>query len=206
MEKQIKQKAKKKKPAKKPADKPRQKAGGQALESFKNRAKAWQYLSEAGYKISRKTFYNHVDAGIIKPDEGKKGFSLKKLKEYAVSELDKVNTLEKKKAEEGFKEERNERILKTKEERKLLELRRLREEGQVIERALVYQQFAALTVSLENAAKGQAMIDAEDAAEMIENADNKPARFVEIFNDIIDRALNEIAKMNNLEVVFGEEG
>ncbi len=175
-------------------------------ESFKSCEEAAEYLSGLGYKITWRTMYNHwKKKGYIQPDMGDRGFSYDRVMKYAINRLKKKATLKKDK-EEGFADQLQKEELRGKEtKRKLDELKLLKEEGKVVEKALIYQQFASLTVGLENAAKGQAQIDADDAYELIVNAENGPAQFVEIFNDILDRALNEMAKMSNIQVVFGEE-
>ena len=172
-------------------------------ESFKNRAQAARWLKDAGYKITAKTFYNHVDAGRIKPDVGEKGFSLKNVKVYALG-LDKVDTLKSQKEEERYNKKSSAQTQKLEAETKLIKLKYMKEEGKVVEKALVYQQFAALVVGLDNSIEGQAQIEAEESAQMIIDAENPAAMFFEVVKGIKDRALNEMAKIGNLEVVFGD--
>lgn len=171
---------------------------------FKSVEKMVEYLNEQGWKCTVKTVYNHRKAGKIRPDVGKRGFSLKAALKYASNNLPLGATLQKKDDEDLGRTKTKAEIARLEEQTQREKLKRLKEQGEVIEKAYVYQQFAALIVGLENAAKGQANIDAEDAVDLIFNADNKAARFVEIFNDIIDRALNEMARVSNIEIIFGE--
>jgi hypothetical protein len=189
--------------AEKTKEKPADEAGGKPPESFKNIKAVAAYVIAQEYKIDQSSVYNHAKAGLL----GKKKNGV-----YTLTQIQKYcrDYLVKKEAhqtvqQEGLARKKVETEISLQEVNyKLQEIKLAREEGRVIEKDIVYQQFAALTIGLENAVKGQATVEAEEAVQMIGDADNKPARFVEIFNDIMDRALNKMAKINNLEVIFGE--
>jgi hypothetical protein len=177
----------------------------QPSEGFKSAESAATFLVQEGWKVSERTLYDHWKKGKIKSDFDKRGFSKKNLLKYASNNLNLGQTLLKEKDEGMSRRKLAAEVEKIEEQAKREKISRLKDEGELIERPYVYQQFAALVVGLENAAKGQAMTEAEEAAEIIVEATNKPAKFVEIFNDILDRALNEMAKSTNMDVLFGEE-
>jgi len=170
---------------------------------FSNTLEVVEYLKNEKWKISKSSIYEHVKDGKLRPDQGEY-FTLKNVLNYASTYLKKAYILQKEKSE-GLAKKKAENELAIQElNRRLLDLKLAKEEGRSIDKAIVYQQFATILVSVDSAIDGQAMAGADEAAEMIMHSDNKPAAFYELVRDIKDRALNELAKVSSLEVVFGE--
>jgi hypothetical protein len=173
-------------------------------QEFKNAKEVVAYLKSQGYKISVATFYTHRKQFNMYPDVGKYGYSYKKVLDYA-KQLKVEMTLQKKEDEEYGREQVRLKNELTREQISREKIRRLKEEGELIDKKLVYLRYANVLTGIYNSMHGQAQIDAGEAAELIMNSDDKPRKFVEVFIEIMDRTFNDFSKLNNLEAVFGEE-
>lgn len=174
------------------------------IEAYNNLTEVYTYLEENGWKVSKDTVYKHARAGKLKPDGAGK-YTKKNVDFYAESFLHQKSTVRKSKSEELQRKKLEEELRGKKLQNEREYIRLMQDKGRLIEKEIVYLHFATLAVGLENAIKGQIQTEAGEAVNLIDDSDDKARKYVEISNEIVDRALNEFSKLTNIEAIFGVE-
>jgi len=111
------------------------------VESFKTTAAVHKYLVEMGYKISKRTLYNHIDNGALKLVAGK----------YLKADVDAYadNHLTVKEGSGGYAEQKLQADIEQKNVRtELIRIELQQKQGELIERNKVGQEFATRIATL----------------------------------------------------------
>ncbi|MGE4268213.1 MAG: hypothetical protein AB7F25_12320 [Deferribacterales bacterium] len=111
------------------------------MESFKNTAAVHKYLVDMGYKVSKRSLYNHIDSGALKLMSGK----------YLKSDVDAYaeNHLTLKEGSGGYAEQKIQAEIEQKNVRtELIKIELDQKRGLLVERDKVGQEFAARIATL----------------------------------------------------------
>lgn len=170
---------------------------------FKNAEEVVKYLNEQGWKVSLANFYNHRKEAKIKPDFGKRGFTIKAVNRYAQDYLHLVATLNKAKHEDIANKKRNLEIEKLEQDIKTDKLSYDIKAGKYMPLDEIVLQLAGRAAIFESGMKNKVRSEIGQMIKMVEGNPAKTAELLDfIYNDVIDSALNEYARPMTFEIDF----
>jgi hypothetical protein len=168
---------------------------------FSNLLEIIEYLDAEGWKISKSSIYNHAKEGKIRPDIGK-NYSMKAVINYARTHLTTKNTRQKTRSEELQRDKTLAEIERIKEATLVDKIKRLRSEGELIEKNQVYLELAGRAAVLETDLKGMIQMRAGEFVAMVDGDEKKIGNLVRELLAEVDRVLNDFATTKEFQVIF----
>jgi hypothetical protein len=168
---------------------------------FSNLLEIIEYLDAEGWKISKSSVYNHAKEGKIRPDIGK-NYSMKAVINYAKTHLTTKSTRQKTRSEELQRDKTLAEIERIKEATLVDKIKRLRSEGELIEKNQVYLELAGRAAVLETDLKGMIQMRAGEFVDIVDGDEKKTGNLVRELTAEVDRVLNDFATTKEFQVIF----
>jgi len=169
---------------------------------FKNKLEAAKYLRSQGYKVGKSKVYNDAQEGRLRIRESGRVY-MSDLEAYIKAEGLKRPDID------GGLENQQERLRKEELERRELELKvekrefeLAKEQGQYIPREDFELELASRAGVLDNGLRSAIKQNARDWVYMVGGQADRVPDLVEEMLSVLDRQLNEFARMDRFEVIF----
>ncbi len=176
-------------------------------EYLKNRREAAQWFKDQGYKVGKSKLYADAKAGRLKVcNDG--SIRVSDLEDYVgrqgLEPLEQATEPEEG-AEDLQKEKVREELKKLRLENEERELKRKRQEGEYIPRQDLELELASRAGVLDTGLRSDIKTHARDWVHLVGGRAERVPDLVEAMLDVLDRRLNEYARMDRFEVIFSEE-
>ena len=178
----------------------------QAEEYLKNRLEAVKWLQQQGYKVGKSKLYQDVSAGRLRVcNDG--SIRVSDLQEYIrVQGLEPLReaTEPDEDAEDLQREKVKEELRKLRLQNERQEFERQRQEGQYIPRQDLELELASRAGVLDTGLRSDIKTHARDWVHLVGGRADLVPDLIEAMLDVLDRRLNEYARMDKFEVIFSE--
>jgi len=176
-------------------------------EYLKNRLEAVEWLRDQGYKVGKSKLYNDAKAGRLKVcNDG--SIRVSDLEDYVARQglepLEQATEPEEG-AEDLQREKLKEQLRQLQLDNEKREFERQRLEGKYIPRQDLELELASRAGVLDTGLRSDIKTHARDWVHMVGGRAERVPDLVEAMLDVLDRRLNEYARMDRFEVIFSEE-
>lgn len=175
-----------------------------ATTNLKNAGAVLAYIKENGKKVAKTKLYDDIGkARLKKQTDG--SFAVKDVDRYMAS-LPGMGTSEKEAEDAADRQKRKEegeiRRVNAQAEKEELSVKKLK--GQLVDRQEVYELLAARAITLDSDIKGAIAAQANELVSQVEGDPRKTKNLISALDAILDEALGEYAKTEEIEVMFQE--
>ena len=178
----------------------------QSEEYLKNRLEAVQWLRDQGYKVGKSKLYNDAASGKLKVcNDG--SIRVSDLEDYVARqgmEPLRESTEPDEAAEDLQREKIKEELRKLQLQNERQEFERARLEGKYIPRENLELELASRAGVLDSGLRTDIKTHARDWVHLVGGQADRVPDLVEAMLDVLDRRLNEYARMDKFEVLFEE--
>ncbi|HEC04621.1 MAG TPA: hypothetical protein ENI84_00285 [Thiothrix sp.] len=171
---------------------------------FKNPTEVYEFLKD-GWKVSKRSVYNHVREGKLRPEAGG-GYSLKAVQKYARTWLKPKEMALRADDEELRRMREKAEIARITEQAKLARIKREREEGLLIPRADFELELAARAAILMAGFEGMINDKAGEIVQLVQGNTDKIAELIRFLRDAYGELMNQYATTKEFHVLFEENG